>query len=90
MHRTWNIAADAYLGMRFFVRTPPGSHRAQCTKIHQAFGRLVYASESIGIPHAEFELLGVAVSAINGCGMYLDSHGQVVCKAGVETMAGAA
>jgi alkyl hydroperoxide reductase subunit D len=37
-----------------------------------------------GIAHADFELLSLAVSAINGCGMCMDSHEQVVRKAGTD------
>ena len=40
-----------------------------------------------GIAHAEFELLSLAVSAINGCGMCMDSHEQAVRKGGIEPAA---
>jgi alkyl hydroperoxide reductase subunit D len=40
-----------------------------------------------GIAHAEFELLSLAVSAINGCGMCMDSHEQAVRKGGFEPAA---
>ncbi len=40
-----------------------------------------------GIGHAEFELLSLAVSAINGCGMCMDSHEQAVRKGGIEPAA---
>ena len=40
-----------------------------------------------GIAHAEFELLSLAVSAINGCGMCMDSHEKVVRAAGIEPAA---
>ncbi|MCM2576277.1 alkyl hydroperoxide reductase [Streptomyces meridianus] len=37
-----------------------------------------------GVEKADFELWSLAVSAINGCGMCLDSHEQVLRKAGVD------
>ncbi|MFF7210174.1 alkyl hydroperoxide reductase [Streptomyces sp. NPDC008238] len=37
-----------------------------------------------GVDKTDFELWSLAVSAINGCGMCLDSHEQVLRKAGVE------
>ena len=40
-----------------------------------------------GIAHADFELLSLAVSAINGCGMCMDSHEKVVRTAGIEPAA---
>ncbi len=40
-----------------------------------------------GIGHAEFELLSLAVSAINGCGMCMDSHEKAVRKHGIEPAA---
>ena len=35
-----------------------------------------------GVDKVDFELWALAVSAINGCGMCLDSHEKVVRKAG--------
>ncbi|MCF6522006.1 alkyl hydroperoxide reductase [Streptomyces sp. JJ36] len=37
-----------------------------------------------GVEKADFELWSLAVSALNGCGMCLDSHEQVLRKAGVD------
>ena len=37
-----------------------------------------------GVEKTDFELWSLAVSAINGCGMCLDSHEQVLRKAGVD------
>ncbi|MBB1255628.1 alkyl hydroperoxide reductase [Streptomyces alkaliterrae] len=37
-----------------------------------------------GVDKVDFELWSLAVSAVNGCGMCLDSHEQVLRKAGVE------
>ncbi|MFM9447267.1 alkyl hydroperoxide reductase [Streptomyces acidiscabies] len=37
-----------------------------------------------GVEKADFELWSFAVSAINGCGLCLDSHEQVLRKAGVD------
>ncbi|MEV4431789.1 alkyl hydroperoxide reductase [Streptomyces sp. NPDC049555] len=37
-----------------------------------------------GVEKVDFELWSLAVSAINGCGMCLDSHEQVLRKAGVD------
>ncbi|MBI1244597.1 MAG: alkyl hydroperoxide reductase [Alphaproteobacteria bacterium] len=37
-----------------------------------------------GIPAAEFEVLSLAVSAINGCGMCMASHEKAVRKHGIE------
>ncbi len=37
-----------------------------------------------GIDKADFELLSLAVSAINGCGMCVDSHEQILKKNGVS------
>ncbi|MFI9270590.1 carboxymuconolactone decarboxylase family protein [Kitasatospora sp. NPDC052896] len=37
-----------------------------------------------GVEKLDFELWSLAVSAINGCGMCLDSHEQVLSKAGVS------
>jgi alkyl hydroperoxide reductase subunit D len=42
---------------------------------------------SPGIDKADFELMSLAVSAINGCGMCIDSHEKVLIKAGVSTQA---
>ncbi|MFU8833148.1 MAG: carboxymuconolactone decarboxylase family protein [Wenzhouxiangella sp.] len=36
-----------------------------------------------GIDKVDFELLSLAVSAINGCGMCIDSHEQILIKGGV-------
>lgn len=38
-----------------------------------------------GVEKTDFELWALAVSAINGCGMCLDSHEKVVRKAGLTT-----
>ncbi len=38
-----------------------------------------------GVEKVDFELWSLAVSAINGCGMCLDSHEKVVRKAGLTT-----
>lgn len=38
-----------------------------------------------GVDKVDFELWSFAVSAINGCGMCLDSHEKVVRKAGLST-----
>ncbi len=40
-----------------------------------------------GIPAAEFELLSLAVSAINGCGMCMDSHEKQLRQHGTELAA---
>ena len=40
-----------------------------------------------GIPAAEFELLSLAVSAINGCGMCMDSHEKQLRQHGTEPAA---
>lgn len=37
-----------------------------------------------GIPEVDFELYSLAVSAINGCGMCIESHAHQVNKAGVN------
>lgn len=37
-----------------------------------------------GVDKTDFELWSLAVSAVNGCGMCLDSHEQVLRKAGVD------
>jgi alkyl hydroperoxide reductase subunit D len=37
-----------------------------------------------GVERVDFELWSLAVSAVNGCGQCLDSHEQVLRKAGVE------
>jgi alkyl hydroperoxide reductase subunit D len=37
-----------------------------------------------GVEKVDFELWSLAVSAVNGCGQCLDSHEQVLRKAGVE------
>jgi len=37
-----------------------------------------------GIPKVDFELMSLAVSAINGCGMCMDAHLNEVIKAGVS------
>jgi alkyl hydroperoxide reductase subunit D len=42
---------------------------------------------SPGIEKADFELMSLAVSAINGCGMCIDSHEKILIKAGVTTQA---
>ena len=38
-----------------------------------------------GVDKVDFELWSLAVSAVNGCGMCLDSHEKVVRKAGMTT-----
>jgi lipoyl-dependent peroxiredoxin subunit D len=38
-----------------------------------------------GVPSIDFELWSLAVSAINGCGLCIDSHEQALRKAGVST-----
>lgn len=40
-----------------------------------------------GIDKADFELFSLAVSAMNGCGMCIDAHEQVLKKAGVTAEA---
>ena len=40
-----------------------------------------------GIDKADFELFSLAVSAMNGCGMCIDSHEQILKKAGVTAEA---
>ncbi len=37
-----------------------------------------------GVPKSDFELWSLAVSAINGCGMCIDSHEKVLAEAGVS------
>jgi alkyl hydroperoxide reductase subunit D len=36
-----------------------------------------------GIDKADFELMSLAVSAVNGCGLCIDSHEKVLKQAGV-------
>lgn len=38
-----------------------------------------------GIDKADFELMSLAVSAINGCGMCIESHEQILKKSGVSS-----
>ena len=38
-----------------------------------------------GIDKVDFELMSLAVSAINGCGMCIDSHEQIIKKGGVSS-----
>lgn len=40
-----------------------------------------------GIDKADFELMSLAVSAVNGCGMCIDSHEKVLANAGVSVNA---
>jgi len=40
-----------------------------------------------GVDKADFELMSLAVSAVNGCGMCIDSHEKVLAKAGVSASA---
>jgi len=40
-----------------------------------------------GVEKADFELWSIAVSAINGCGMCLDSHERIVREHGVSSEA---
>jgi len=42
---------------------------------------------SPGIEKADFELFSLAVSAINGCGMCIDSHEKILIKAGLSSSA---
>jgi alkyl hydroperoxide reductase subunit D len=37
-----------------------------------------------GVEKADFELWSIAVSAINGCGMCIDSHEKILREAGVS------
>ena len=39
---------------------------------------------SHGVPKDEFELMSLAVSAMNGCGMCIDSHERVLLEHGVK------
>jgi len=39
---------------------------------------------SHGVPKDEFELMSLAVSAMNGCGMCIDSHEQVLLEHGLK------
>lgn len=39
---------------------------------------------SHGVPKEEFEMFSIAVSAMNGCGMCIDSHERVLLEAGVK------
>ena len=39
---------------------------------------------SHGIPKDEFELMSLAVSAMNGCGMCIDSHERILLEHGVK------
>ena len=39
-----------------------------------------------GIPHADFELNCLAVSAINGCGLCIESHTHSLAKAGISKL----
>ena len=39
---------------------------------------------SHGIPKEEFELMSLAVSAMNGCGMCIDSHERILLEHGVK------
>jgi alkyl hydroperoxide reductase subunit D len=39
---------------------------------------------SHGIDKAEFELMSLAVSAMNGCGMCIDSHERILLEHGVK------
>ena len=39
---------------------------------------------SHGIPKEDFELFSLAVSAMNGCGMCIDSHERILLEAGVK------
>jgi alkyl hydroperoxide reductase subunit D len=38
-----------------------------------------------GIPKEAFELFSLAVSAMNGCGMCIDSHERILLEHGVKT-----
>jgi alkyl hydroperoxide reductase subunit D len=40
---------------------------------------------SHGIPKDDFELFSLAVSAMNGCGMCIDSHERVLLQHGVNS-----
>ena len=40
---------------------------------------------SPGIDKVDFELLSLAVSAVNGCGMCIDSHEQIIKKGGLTS-----
>jgi len=45
----------------------------ECPAVERTFGPLNIIANP-GAPKADFELWSLAVSAINGCGMCLDSH----------------
>lgn len=47
-------------------------------------GLRMNAMMSPGVPAADFELMSLAVSAINGCGMCMDSHEKAVRKHGLS------
>lgn len=64
-----------------------------CT--HQAYGQLparlrMQVIADPGVPKLDFELMSLAVSAINGCGRCIDAHEQVLRASGVREEAIAA
>jgi alkyl hydroperoxide reductase subunit D len=77
-------AAAAIMGMnnvyyRFTHLVSEKSYRTLPAKLRMQ----VIASP--GVDKVDFELWSLAVSAINGCGMCVDSHDAVVRKAGMST-----
>jgi alkyl hydroperoxide reductase subunit D len=79
-------AAAAIMGMNnIYYRFLHLASNDEYSKLPAALRMTVIGNP--GIEKTDFELISLAVSAINGCGMCIDSHEQILVKHGVSTKA---
>jgi len=77
-------SAAAIMGMNnIYYRFLHLASNSEYAKMPAALRMSVIGSP--GISKEDFELLSLAVSAVNGCGMCIDSHEQVLKKGGVTS-----
>ncbi|GGR99667.1 alkyl hydroperoxide reductase AhpD [Streptomyces humidus] len=87
-----NLSPEAYTAARSAAAVMAMNnvfHRTRHLLSDQEYGNLraglrMNVIGNPGVDKVDFELWSFAVSAINGCGLCLDSHEQVLRRAGVE------
>ena len=87
-----NLSAEAYTAARSaaaFMAMNNVFHRTRHLLSDPEYGKLraglrMNVIGNPGVEKVDYELWSLAVSAINGCGQCLDSHEQVLRKAGVD------
>ncbi|MFE7837621.1 carboxymuconolactone decarboxylase family protein [Streptomyces sp. NPDC057474] len=87
-----NLSAEAYSAAKSAAAVMAMSnvfHRTRHLLSNPEYGHLraglrMNLLENPGVDKADFELWSLAVSAINACGLCLDSHEQALRKAGVD------